>query len=135
MPASVLCLWGSRVCGCETEPPGAVFLQSAQAVPHLGVMCADLSHLALTPYPSPPPRIPGCRVNSGFYTRGNFLSLEVVMAEWLKMCSVASLGISQWCAAAFEFLKTTFFFLNEAWRRLFQIGTWCCLPRTPCRSI
>lgn len=52
-----------------------------------------------------------------FYTRGNFLSLEVVVAKWLKMCFVVSLGISQWFAAAIEFFKTAFLFLNEAWRK------------------
>lgn len=93
------------------------------------------SWLTVTLYPTPAPQIPGCWVNSCFYTRGNFLSLEVVVAKWLKMCFVVSPGISQWFAAAIEFLKSAFLFLNEAWRKLFQIWALRRLLRTYWRNI
>lgn len=40
------------------------------------------------------------------------------MAKRLKTCCAALLGISQWLAAAIEFLKTTFLFFNEAWGKM-----------------
>lgn len=40
------------------------------------------------------------------------------MAKRWKTCCVASPGISQWCAAAVEFLKTTFPLFSEAWEKM-----------------
>lgn len=95
-------------------------------------MCRSFSssHIFAVAPPVPTPQIPRCWVNSCFYRRGNFLSLEVVMAKWLEMCCVVSPGISQWFAAAIEALKTTFLFFNEARGELFRSSVLRCLLRT-----